>query len=80
MTVGSAMVGAVDKMLEKGRKIAAGLLEATEADIEYRDGSFGIVGTDRRLSLFDVAGRAAELAKAERSMRTSTRKTSWTRR
>ena len=66
MTVGSAMVGAVDKMLEKGRKIAANLLEATEADIDYRGGSFGIVGTDRRLSLFDVAGRAGELARAGR--------------
>jgi carbon-monoxide dehydrogenase large subunit len=65
MTVGSAVVGVVDLMLEKGRKIAAGLLEATEADIEYRDGTFSIVGTDRRLSLFDLAGRAAELAKAQ---------------
>jgi carbon-monoxide dehydrogenase large subunit len=64
MTVGSAVVGAVEKMLEKGRRIAANLLEATEADIDYRDGQFGIVGTDRRLSLFDVAGRAAEFAKA----------------
>jgi carbon-monoxide dehydrogenase large subunit len=64
MTVGSAMVGAVDLMLEKGRKIAAHLLEATEADIAYRDGMFAIVGTDRRLSLFDVASRAADLAKA----------------
>lgn len=61
MTVGSATVSVVDSMLEKARSIAAGLLEATEADIEYRDGNFGIVGTDRRLSLFDVAGRAAEL-------------------
>jgi carbon-monoxide dehydrogenase large subunit len=64
MTVGSAFVGAVDKMLEKGRKIAANLLEATEADIDYRDGTFGIVGTDRRLSLFDLASRATELVQA----------------
>jgi len=65
MTVGSAVVGVVDVMLEKGKTIAAGLLEATEADIEYRDGAFAIVGTDRRLSLFDLAARAAELAKAQ---------------
>jgi aerobic carbon-monoxide dehydrogenase large subunit len=58
MTVGSAMVGAVEQMLEKGRRIAASLLEANEADIDYRDGAFGIVGTDRRLSLFDVAEKA----------------------
>lgn len=64
MTVGSAVAGAADRVLEKGRTIAASLLEAPEADIEYRDGSFGIVGTDRRLGLFDVASRASELAKA----------------
>lgn len=65
MTVGSATVGVIEKMLEKGRKIAASLLEATETDIDYRDGTFGIVGTDRRLSLFDVAGRAAVLKRAK---------------
>src|SRR5215216_2479918 len=62
MMVSHAAVKAVDTMLEKGRKIAAHLLETAEADIAYRDGSFEVVGTDRRLSLFDVAEKAAEMA------------------
>jgi carbon-monoxide dehydrogenase large subunit len=63
MTAGSALVRSVDLMLEKGRKIASQLLEAAEADIEYSNGNFQVVGTDRRLSLFEVAARAADLAK-----------------
>jgi carbon-monoxide dehydrogenase large subunit len=62
MMVSSAVVGVVDKLLEKGRKAAASLMEAAEADIAYRDGAFEVVGTDRRLSLFDVAAKAADMA------------------
>jgi len=49
-------------MLDKGRKVAAQLLEAAEADIAYRDGAFEVVGTDRRLSLFEVAEKAGAMA------------------
>jgi len=63
MCAGSAIVRAVDLLIEKGRKIAATLLEAAEADIEYRAGAFAVAGTDRRISLFDLAERAADLAK-----------------
>jgi carbon-monoxide dehydrogenase large subunit len=59
MTAGSAIVKAVDMVIEKGRAAAASLLEAAEADISYRSGTFEVVGTDRRVSLFDVADRAA---------------------
>jgi carbon-monoxide dehydrogenase large subunit len=59
MTVGSALYRAVDLMLEKATPIAAGLLEAADADVAYRDGRFEVVGTDRRVSLFEVAARAA---------------------
>jgi carbon-monoxide dehydrogenase large subunit len=59
MMVSHAAVKAVDTMLEKGRKVAAHLLETAESDIAYRDGSFEVVGTDRRLSLFEVAEKAA---------------------
>jgi carbon-monoxide dehydrogenase large subunit len=59
MTVGSALYRAVDLMLEKAKPIAAGLLEAADADVAYRDGNFEVVGTDRRVSLFDVAAHAA---------------------
>lgn len=61
MTVGHAVVKVVELVLEKGKKAASALLEAAEADIAYRDGHFEVVGTDRRLSLFEVAERAGEL-------------------
>jgi carbon-monoxide dehydrogenase large subunit len=64
MTVGAAVVHTVDSLVEKGRRIAAGLLEAGESDIVYADGTFSVTGTDSRLALFDLATRAAELAKA----------------
>ncbi len=62
MTVGSALYRAVDLMLDKAKPIAAGILEAADTDVAYRDGHFEVVGTDRRVSLFEVAARA----KAER--------------
>ena len=37
------------------------MLEAADADIAYSDGAFAVVGTDRRVSLFDVAAHAAAL-------------------
>jgi aerobic carbon-monoxide dehydrogenase large subunit len=60
MCAGSAIVHAADVMLEKGKKVASALLEASEQDIQYRQGSFEVVGTDRKISLFDVARRAGE--------------------
>jgi carbon-monoxide dehydrogenase large subunit len=61
MTAGSAILKTIDVTLQKGKAAAAHLLEAGESDIAYRDGAFEVVGTDRRLSLFDVAARAKEL-------------------
>ena len=40
MTVGSALYRAVDLMLEKAKPIAAGMLEAADADVAYREGQF----------------------------------------
>jgi carbon-monoxide dehydrogenase large subunit len=60
---GSALHEASLKIIEKGRAIAANLLEASAADIEYGDGEFRIVGTDRRVDLFDVAAAARDPAK-----------------
>ena len=42
----------------KGRPIAADALEAAEADIAFADGHFAVVGTNRSISLLDVAARA----------------------
>jgi carbon-monoxide dehydrogenase large subunit len=63
MTAGHAMVKTLEAMLEKGKKVAATVLEAGEGDIEYKNGAFNVVGTDRRLSLFDAAARAKEMKK-----------------
>ena len=61
MSVGGAVVAAIDAVIEKGRRVAAHILEAAEADIVYRDGVFEIAGTDRRVPLFELAARARAL-------------------
>ncbi len=60
---GSALHEASLKIIDKGKQIAANLLEASAADIEYGDGAFRIVGTDRHVDLFDVAKAAQDSAK-----------------
>ena len=50
----------------EGQEIAAGLLEASEGDIQYRAGHFEVVGTDRKVSLFDVARRAKDMRREPR--------------
>jgi carbon-monoxide dehydrogenase large subunit len=52
---GNATIAVADKIIAKGMPLAANLLEASAADIDYKDGAFQIVGTDRSVSLFDVA-------------------------
>ena len=58
---GSALYKAAEKVLEKGRHIAAHLLEASAADIEFAAGRFSVAGTDRAVS-FDEVARAANVA------------------
>jgi carbon-monoxide dehydrogenase large subunit len=55
---GTALTLAADKVIAKGRRIAAKLLEAAEADITFADGRFAVKGTDKAVALKDVA-RAA---------------------
>jgi aerobic carbon-monoxide dehydrogenase large subunit len=52
---GSALVKAAEKVIEKGKKIAAHMLEASESDIEFKAGVFSIAGTDRRKSFQEIA-------------------------
>jgi len=52
---GSAMVKAMDKVIAKGKKIAAHLLEASPADIEFKDGKFSVAGTDRSKALAEIS-------------------------
>jgi carbon-monoxide dehydrogenase large subunit len=63
MTVSHAVLHTIDLVLEKGRKAASALLEASEHDIAYRNGAFEVVGTDRRMALFEVAEKANDLVK-----------------
>jgi carbon-monoxide dehydrogenase large subunit len=59
--VSHALMKTTDVMLAKGKKAAAMLLEASEDDIQYSKGHFQVVGTDRKVSLFETAARAREL-------------------
>ena len=52
---GTAIIKAMDKIIAKGKKIAAHLLEAADADIEFKDGVFSVAGTDRSKSFGEVA-------------------------
>lgn len=56
---GSALLMASDKIIEKATEIAAHLLEAATDDIEFHEGVFAIAGTDRRVTIAEVAKAAA---------------------
>jgi aerobic carbon-monoxide dehydrogenase large subunit len=59
---GSALWTAADKVIAKGRKIAARLLEAAEADIVFADGRFTVTGTDKSVAIKEVARAAFQPA------------------
>jgi carbon-monoxide dehydrogenase large subunit len=67
---GNAAAEASDAVVAKGRTMSAHLLESAAADIEYRDGAFRVVGTDRSIGIFDVA-RAAAAGKVPASLGTT---------
>ncbi|MEE4172824.1 MAG: molybdopterin cofactor-binding domain-containing protein, partial [Xanthomonadales bacterium] len=52
---GVALMGALKKVKDKARKIAAHMLEASDEDIEFRDGQLVVKGTDRSVAFTDVA-------------------------
>jgi aerobic carbon-monoxide dehydrogenase large subunit len=55
---GTCLLRASEKIIEKGRRIAAHALEAAPEDIEFKDGNFTVAGTDRGLSLKKIAALA----------------------
>jgi carbon-monoxide dehydrogenase large subunit len=65
---GGAIVLVSEKVVAKGRKLAAHMLEASEGDIEFKDGRFFIAGTDRGMAIHDVAKAAFQLDKLPRDM------------
>ncbi len=52
---GSALVKAMDKIVAKGKRIAAHLLEASVDDIEFKDGKFSVAGTDKSKTFGEIA-------------------------
>jgi carbon-monoxide dehydrogenase large subunit len=65
---GASIMLAADKVIAKCRKVAAHRLEAAETDIEFKDGTFSITGTDRKLSLVDAAKAAQNFMTVPKGM------------
>lgn len=60
MLAGSAVTVAADKLIEKGKKVAAHLMEAAVGDIAFENGRFTIAGTDKSVDVADVARHSFE--------------------
>ncbi|MBV8699669.1 MAG: molybdopterin-dependent oxidoreductase, partial [Bradyrhizobium sp.] len=54
---GTAVAVSSSDLINKAREKASNLLEASSGDIEYQGGWLTVVGTDRRISLFEIAGK-----------------------
>ncbi len=52
---GTAIVKALDKVIAKGKKIAAHLMEAAEADVVFENGAYTVAGTDKKKMFGEVA-------------------------
>jgi aerobic carbon-monoxide dehydrogenase large subunit len=55
MVGGNALKVAADTIVEKGKRLAADMMEADAADIEFKDGQYRVTGTDKAVSIVDVA-------------------------
>src|SRR4029450_4898966 len=55
---GNALMAAADGIIEKGKPLAAAMMEGGAAGIEVKDGQYGVVGTDKALAIVDVAKAA----------------------
>ncbi len=55
---GNALKAASEAIIEKGKPLAAALMEADTADLEFKDGAYRVVGTDKALTITDVAKAA----------------------
>jgi carbon-monoxide dehydrogenase large subunit len=59
---GSAIVTAADRLIEKGRHIAAHMMEAAAGDVVFEEGRFAIAGTDRSVAIEEVARQSFNAA------------------
>ncbi len=71
MCSGSAIVEASGKIVETGKVLASHLLEAGVGDIEFKGGDFSVVGTDRSISIMDMAQKLRDGAKLPEGAPTS---------
>ncbi|MBT4907342.1 MAG: xanthine dehydrogenase family protein molybdopterin-binding subunit [Rhodospirillaceae bacterium] len=62
---GAAIALTCDAVVEKGKLAAAHLLEAAVADIEFADGQFRVIGTDRQIALLDLAAQTRMMITAD---------------
>ena len=67
---GSAIVMAADKLIDKGRRIAAHMMEAARDDIVFEGGKFVIAGTDRAVDLSAVAKHSFHAAQLPNEIET----------
>jgi len=65
---GAALYEAGRAILDKGKQVAAHVLEVSVNDVSFNDGAFGVPGTDLRLDIFEVAKAAREAAKLPPAM------------
>lgn len=52
---GTAIVQSADKLLDQAKELAAEMLEVRASDLQYREGTFQVPGTDHRVNLFEIA-------------------------
>ncbi len=58
MVGGNALKAASDAIIAKGKQLAAAMMEADTADIEFKDGQYRVVGTDKAITITEVAKAA----------------------
>jgi carbon-monoxide dehydrogenase large subunit len=66
---GSALKIASEEIIEKAEAVASVLLEASPGDLEFRDGHFHVAGTDRAVSLRDIAKSTYHPARLPKHLR-----------
>ena len=65
---GNALTMAAEKLIVKGKKLAAHMLEAAEADIIFADNAFSVAGTDKKVTLKQVAMASFQPARLLKGM------------
>ncbi|MGE3150026.1 MAG: xanthine dehydrogenase family protein molybdopterin-binding subunit [Pseudorhodoplanes sp.] len=68
MAGGAAFLSAADKIIAHARDIAAHMMEAAPGDIEFKDGTFTVAGTDRSIDLIAIAQTAFQAAQMPKGM------------